>query len=86
MTFLEPATGWFEIAKITKKTRGRISQIFNNSWLSHYPRPRNIFLGNGNEFKKDFLPLLDNFRIKPTHIAIKNTQAYKVYWKECSMS
>ena len=59
MTFVDPATGWFEIAEIlTDKTSARISQIFNNTWLSRYPRPRKVIFDNGNEFKKDFLPLL----------------------------
>ena len=31
MTFVDPATGWFEIAEITDKTSARISQIFNNT-------------------------------------------------------
>ena len=30
---------------------------------------------NGNEFKKDFLPLLKDFAIKPTPTTIKNPQA-----------
>ena len=31
ITFVDPATGWFEIAEITDKTSARISQIFNNT-------------------------------------------------------
>ena len=30
---------------------------------------------NGNEFKRDFLPLLRDFSIKPTPTTIKNPQA-----------
>ena len=33
-----------------------------------------IVFDNENEFKKDFLPLLKDFAIKPTPITIKNPQ------------
>ena len=55
MTFVYQATSWFEIAEITDKTSARISQIFNNTWLSHHPRPQKNIFDNVNEFKKDFL-------------------------------
>ena len=41
---VDPATDWFETAKIFDKTSARISQIFNNTWLSRYPRFRTIIL------------------------------------------
>ena len=75
MTFVDPATGWFEITEIPDKTSARISQIFNSTWLARYPRPRKVIFDNGNEFKKDFLPLLRDFSIKPTPTTIKNPQA-----------
>ena len=65
-TFMDPATYWFEIAEITDKTSARISQIFNNTLLSRYPRSGKVIFDNGNEVKKDFLPLLKEFSIKPT--------------------
>ena len=34
-----------------------------------------LVFDNGNEFKKDFLPLLNDFAIKPTSTTIKNPQA-----------
>ena len=39
MTMTDPATGWFEIAEVLLNDVGsaRISQIFNNTWLSRYP-------------------------------------------------
>ena len=55
MTMIDPATGWFEIVKITTfdlgalmagnneyiyKSYARLSQMFNNTWLCRYPRPR----------------------------------------------
>ena len=75
MTFVDLATGWFKIAEITDKTSARICQIFNNTWLSCYPRHRRVIFDNGNEFKKDFLSLPRGSSIKPTPTPIKNLQA-----------
>ena len=81
MTFVDPETGWFEIAEIPDKTSARISQIFNNTWLSDYPRPRQVIFDNGNEFKKYFLPLIRDFSTK---ILLKQLRIFKpiVYWRE----
>jgi len=90
MTFLDPATGWFEIAEVPyfdidnvknknktaiDKSSARISQIFNDVWLSRYPRPKKVIFDNGSEFKKDFVPLLQDFAIKPTCTTITNPQS-----------
>jgi hypothetical protein len=90
MTFLDPATGWFEMVQVPlfniddvkngnreviDKTSARISQLFNQVWLSRYPRPKEVVFDNGSEFKKDFLPLLKDFSIKPKPTTIKNPQA-----------
>jgi hypothetical protein len=105
MTFVDPATGWFEIAEIPyvdycsleqvvkkskkdeqylqkvlqsrsmDKSSARISQLFNQVWLSRYPRPRRVIFDNGVEFKKDFLPLLADYDIKPKLTTVKNPQA-----------
>ena len=72
MTFVDPATGWSYIIQILDKTSARISQIFNKTWLARYPCLRKVIFDNGNEFKRDFLPLLRDFSIKPTPATIKN--------------
>ena len=59
ITFIYPCTGWFEIAQVPffyieeikidnkeyiGKTSARTSQLFNNTWLSRYPRTnRGVF-------------------------------------------
>ena len=78
MTFVEPATGWFEITEIPDKTSARISQILNNTWLAQYPYHRKNIIDNGNEFKEYFLPLLRGFNIKPTSTTI-NYQPLRVH-------
>ena len=80
MTFIDPATGWFEMAEVPyydiddskkgnkqaiDKTSPRISLLFDKVWLSRYPRPSCVVFDNGSEFKKDFIPLLRDFAIKP---------------------
>jgi len=57
------------------KSSARISQIFNDIWLSRYPRPKKVIFDNGSKFKKDFVPLLQDFAIKPTCTTIKNPQS-----------
>ena len=62
MTFINPCTGWFEIAQVPyldieeikignkeyiDKTSARISQLLNNTWLSRYPRPNWVVFDNG---------------------------------------
>ena len=67
------------MAEITYKTSARISQIFNNTWLLCYPRPRKIIFDNRDEYKKDFLYLLNDFSIQSTPITIKNPQVHSIF-------
>jgi len=58
MTFIEPATGWLEIVEVQKidKSSARISQLFDQVWLSRYPRPKEVIFDDGSEFKRDCVP------------------------------
>lgn len=77
MTFIDPATGWFEITEIDQQnqTSAKIATLLDETWLCRYPRPKEIIFDNGSQFKKDFQPLLKDFRIKPSCTTIKNPQA-----------
>ena len=57
------------------KSSARISRLFDQVWLSRYPRPKKVVFDNGSEFKKDFVPLLKEFSIKPKCTTIKNIQS-----------
>ena len=35
------------------KSSARISRLFDQVWLSRYPRPKKVVFDNGSEFKKD---------------------------------
>ena len=43
--------------------------------MPYYPRPRKVIFDNGNEYKKDFLPLLKDFSINLTPTTINNPQS-----------
>ena len=91
MTMIDPVTGWFEIVEVPNfivqdvnsktfresidKTSARISRLFDQTWLSRYPRPKTVIFDNGSEFKKNFVPLLKDWSIKPKCTTIKNPQA-----------
>ena len=87
---IDPVTGWFEIVEVPyyniddikskgqqsiDKTSARISQLFNQTWLSRYPRPHKVVFDNGSEFKRDFEPLLADFDIVPQCTTVENPQA-----------
>ncbi len=44
MTFIDPATGWFEIAEVpvVDQTSARVSRLFDQVWLSRYPCPQKV--------------------------------------------
>ena len=72
MKMIDPAKGWFEIVKVPMydldevtgsndeyihNSSARMSQLFNNKWISRYLRPRKVVFYKGSEFKQDFTPL-----------------------------
>ena len=91
MTMIDPVTGWFEIVEVPSfiandlknkttteeidKSSARISRLFDQTWLLRYPRPKRVIFDNGSEFKKDFVPLLKDWSVKPKCTTIKNPQA-----------
>ena len=46
--------------------------------LSRYPQPQKVLFDNGSEFKKDFIPLLKDFGVKPRPTTIKNPQSNSI--------
>ena len=55
-----------------------ISQLFNKSWLSCYPRAKYIIYNNGSEFKLHFKSLCNSYGLKRKPTLIKNPQANAV--------
>ena len=77
MTMIDYATGWFEIVQLPEgnKSSAQISQLFNNTWLCRYPRPKEVIFDNGSEFKMHFSSLLKDYGVKPVPTSVKNPQA-----------
>ena len=65
------------------KSLARISQLFNQAWLSRYPRARDVIFNNGSEFKMHFMRLLKDFDIKPRPTTVENLQGNSVGDKIC---
>ena len=63
------------IEVIIDKSSATVSQLFNKSWLSRYPRSKNIIYDNGSEFKSHFESLCDSYGLKRKPTTIKNPQA-----------
>ena len=58
MTMVNPVTGWFEQAQLYgTPTASQCMQIFDNTQLACYPRPREIGFDNGGDFKAEFREL-----------------------------
>ena len=60
---------------IIDKSSACVSQLFNKSWLSRYPRSKNIIYDNGSEFKLHFKALCNSYGLKRKPTTIKNPQA-----------
>ena len=71
MTFIDPATGWFESSEIREKTSTELLQALDSTCLSRYPRPESIIFDNGTEFMKDFKYIFEDYGIKPRRTTIK---------------
>ena len=54
LTMTNPATGCFEMAKITNKTAAEISDITEKTWFTHYPLPQQIVFDRVTEFMAEF--------------------------------
>ena len=75
ITFIDPATGWFELDSVDDKQSASMACKLENNWLTRYPRPRTIVFDNGSEFKKDFRHLFADYGIKSCVTTMKNPQA-----------
>ena len=58
VTFIDPATGWFEFKECKTKRADEIANLFEQTWLSRYPWPQQITYDGGPEFKAEFGDLL----------------------------
>ena len=65
MTLVDPVTGWFEQQQLYgSPTAYRCQQIFDNTWLARYPRPRQIVFDNEGVFKTEVKELCANMGLR----------------------
>ena len=57
---INPATGWFEMAKIPNKTATEIADITKKTWFTHYPLPQRIVFDGGTEYMAEFAKMCQN--------------------------
>ena len=61
LTMIDPVTGWFEIAPLAKRNAYEVQKAFDSYWLARYPRPKEVGMDNGSEFKMEFSDLVENY-------------------------
>ena len=76
LTCIDTVTNLAEVICIENKTAAHISMLFENHWLSRYPRPSRCIHDNGGAFTGvPFLCMLTVNGIKDVSTTIKNPQA-----------
>ena len=76
LTCIDPITNLVEMARVEDKTSRHVGTIFENLWLSQYPRPERCIYDNGGEFTSwEFQTMLQLNQIKGVPITTKNPQA-----------
>ena len=76
LTMIDPATGWFEIVEIERKSSDEIANIFELTWLNKYPWPAQVIMDRGREFMGDVITLLQGqYHIARKPITTRNPQA-----------
>jgi hypothetical protein len=56
---IDPATGWFEIAKVPDRRADNISNILQQSWLVCYPWPTKAICDHGKEIMAEVKEMLE---------------------------
>ena len=60
LTMINPATGWFKMAKIPNKTAADIADITKKTWFTRYPLPQQIVFDRGTKFMDEFSKMVQN--------------------------
>ena len=76
LTMIDPATGWFEIVEIPKKTADVVANKLEHAWFTRYPWPQEVVMDRGVEFMREVKDvLLPYYGIKRKPITTRNPQA-----------
>ena len=75
-TCIDQVKNIVELIQITNETMGYVSEQFENSWLSRYPRPNRCLHDNEKEFVgSDFVRLLAQMGITYVCTVVWNSQS-----------
>jgi hypothetical protein len=55
LALLDPAARWFEVKDMNVQSSRSIVIVFDDLWLSRYPRPELTCYGNGKEYNERVL-------------------------------
>jgi len=76
LTCIDPVTNLTELARIENKTSAHVSNVFENLWLSRYPKPFKCIHDQGGEFiGQDFQLKLQQWGIHDASATSKNPTA-----------
>jgi hypothetical protein len=76
LTMIDPATGWFEIAKVSGKRADDLANVIEMTWFSRYPWPTQIVHDRGPEFDAEVKALFEHeYGVTRKPITTRNPQA-----------
>ena len=76
---IDPATGFFEVAKIDEKKADYIANILEMHWLCRYPWPTEVRMDRGMEFAAEVADMLrDEYGIPRKQITTRNPQSNSI--------
>jgi transposase InsO family protein len=75
LTMIDPATGWFEVKDVNKPDADTCQKVFDDVWLSRYPRPEHLGFDGGSEYKAEFNQLRANYGLKRHETTAYNPQS-----------
>jgi len=79
LTIIDPVTNLTELVRIDNKTSPHVALMFENTWLSRYPKPMHCIYDQGGEFTGyAFQQVLERHRIKRHPTSSKNPQANSI--------
>ncbi|GFH58269.1 hypothetical protein CTEN210_14745 [Chaetoceros tenuissimus] len=79
LTMVDQDTNLVEAVRIQNKHANHIATLFENNWLSRYPRPVKCIHDQGGEFTgSEFQEMLNRFNIRPAQITTRNPQGNSI--------
>lgn len=79
LTIIDPVTNLVELVRLEDKTSAHVALMFENTWLSRYPRPLHCVYDQGGEFTgHPFQRVLATHNIRRHPISSKNPQANSI--------